>query len=48
MTPGPRSVAVDAPLIAGPPRQPRLLAGAPRPVGAAELDWILRDAMQYW
>jgi hydroxyacid-oxoacid transhydrogenase len=29
-------------------KQPRLLAGAPRTVGAAELDWILRDAMQYW
>jgi alcohol dehydrogenase class IV len=37
-----------APLVEGTLRQPRLLAGAPRPVGAPELDWILRDAMQYW
>ncbi len=35
-------------LIEGTLRQPRLLAGAPRQVGAAELDWILRDALQYW
>jgi alcohol dehydrogenase class IV len=35
-------------LIEGTLKQPRLLAGAPRPVGARELDWILRDAMQYW
>lgn len=35
-------------LIDGTLKQPRLLAGAPRPVVAAELDWILRDAMQYW
>ena len=35
-------------LVEGTLRQPRLLAGAPRAVGAAELDWILRDAMQYW
>src|SRR5574341_2087655 len=35
-------------LIEGTLRQPRLLAGAPRPVGAAELDLILRDATQYW
>lgn len=35
-------------LIEGTLRQPRLLAGAPRAVGAAELDWILRDAMRYW
>jgi alcohol dehydrogenase class IV len=35
-------------LIAGTLKQPRLLAGAPRSVGSAELDWILRDAMQYW
>jgi hydroxyacid-oxoacid transhydrogenase len=35
-------------LIEGTLRQPRLLAGAPRTVGAAELEWILRDAMQYW
>jgi len=35
-------------LIEGTMRQPRLLAGAPRPVGAVELDLILRDAMQYW
>src|SRR5439155_614889 len=37
-----------AALVEGTLRQPRLLAGAPRAVGAAELDWILRDAMQYW
>ena len=35
-------------LIEGTLRQPRLLAGAPRQVGAADLDWILRDAMQCW
>ncbi|HKC09821.1 MAG TPA: hydroxyacid-oxoacid transhydrogenase, partial [Methylomirabilota bacterium] len=35
-------------LIEGTLRQPRLLSGAPRHVGAAELDLILRDAMQYW
>lgn len=35
-------------LIEGTLRQPRLLAGAPRPVGADDLDLILRDAMQYW
>jgi len=35
-------------LIEGTLKQPRLLSGAPRTVGAAELDWILRDAMQYW
>jgi alcohol dehydrogenase class IV len=35
-------------LIEGTLKQPRLLSGAPRAVGAAELDWILRDAMQYW
>jgi alcohol dehydrogenase class IV len=35
-------------LIEGTLKQPRLLAGAPRPVGAAELDWILRDALAYW
>ena len=38
----------DLPLIEGTLKQPRLLSGAPRAVGAAELDWILRDAMQYW
>ncbi|HEX6209497.1 MAG TPA: hydroxyacid-oxoacid transhydrogenase [Methylomirabilota bacterium] len=37
-----------AALIEGTLKQPRLLSGAPRTVGAAELDWILRDAMQYW
>ncbi|HXH83500.1 MAG TPA: hydroxyacid-oxoacid transhydrogenase [Candidatus Tectomicrobia bacterium] len=37
-----------AALVEGTLKQPRLLAGAPRPVGARELDWILRDAMQYW
>jgi hydroxyacid-oxoacid transhydrogenase len=35
-------------LIEGTLKQPRLLSGAPRSVGAGELDWILRDAMQYW
>ncbi len=35
-------------LVEGTLRQPRLLAGAPRSVGAADLDWILRDAMRYW
>ena len=35
-------------LVDGTLKQPRLLAGAPRAVGAADLDWILRDAMQYW
>jgi alcohol dehydrogenase class IV len=35
-------------LVEGTLRQPRLLAGAPRQVGAADLDWILRDAMQCW
>jgi hydroxyacid-oxoacid transhydrogenase len=37
-----------AALIEGTLKQPRLLAGAPRAVGAVELDWIVRDAMQYW
>ncbi len=37
-----------AALVEGTLRQPRLLSGAPRTVGAAELDWVLRDAMQYW
>jgi alcohol dehydrogenase class IV len=35
-------------LVEGTLRQPRLLAGAPRQVGAADLDWILRDAMRCW
>lgn len=35
-------------LVEGTLRQPRLLAGAPRQVGAADLDWILRDAMHCW
>lgn len=35
-------------LVAGTLKQPRLLAGAPRSVGAAELELILRDAMRYW
>jgi len=35
-------------LVEGTLRQPRLLAGAPRPVGGPELEWILRDAMRYW
>jgi alcohol dehydrogenase class IV len=37
-----------AALVEGTLRQPRLLSGAPRTVGAAELDTILRDAMQSW
>ena len=36
------------PLINGTLKQPRLLSGAPRTVGADELDWILRDSMQHW
>lgn len=36
------------PLIEGTLKQPRLLAGAPRPVGAAELDLILRDSLTCW
>jgi alcohol dehydrogenase class IV len=35
-------------LIAGTLKQPRLLTGAPRDVGAAELQTILGDAMRYW
>jgi hydroxyacid-oxoacid transhydrogenase len=35
-------------LIEGTLKQPRLLAGAPRAVGALELQGILRDAMRYW
>jgi alcohol dehydrogenase class IV len=35
-------------LIEGTLKQPRLLAGAPRPVGAEDLDWILRDALSLW
>jgi alcohol dehydrogenase class IV len=35
-------------LVEGTLKQPRLLSGAPRPVSAADLEWILRDAMQYW
>jgi len=34
-------------LIEGTLKQPRLLSGAPRAVGASELDRILRDAMRY-
>jgi len=34
-------------LIEGTLRQPRLLSGAPRTIGASELDRILRDAMRY-
>ncbi len=37
-----------ASLVEGTLKQPRLLSGAPRAVGAAELDRILRDAMGYW
>jgi alcohol dehydrogenase class IV len=35
-------------LVEGTLKQPRLLSGAPRAVGAAELDTILRDAMACW
>ena len=35
-------------LIEGTLKQPRLLSGAPRAIGAPELEGILRDAMQYW
>jgi alcohol dehydrogenase class IV len=37
-----------AALVAGTLRQPRLLAGAPRPVGAADLEAILRDSLRHW
>jgi alcohol dehydrogenase class IV len=41
--------AHDVPtLVEGTLKQPRLLAGAPRAVGAAELDAILRDALRVW
>ena len=35
-------------LIEGTLKQPRLLSGAPRAVGAAELDLILRDSLRSW
>src|SRR5262245_59373915 len=35
-------------LVEGTLKQPRLLSGAPRAVGAAELEAILRDAMACW
>jgi hydroxyacid-oxoacid transhydrogenase len=35
-------------LIDGTLKQPRLLAGAPRQIGARELGLILHDAMDYW
>jgi hydroxyacid-oxoacid transhydrogenase len=35
-------------LIEGTLKQPRLLSGAPRDVGARELDWILRDSLSVW
>src|ERR671923_288185 len=35
-------------LIDGTLKQPRLLSRAPRAVGGAELDWILRDSMRHW
>jgi alcohol dehydrogenase class IV len=35
-------------LVEGTLLQPRLLSGAPRAVGAAELDAILREATAYW
>jgi alcohol dehydrogenase class IV len=37
-----------AALVEGTLKQPRLLAGAPRPVGPPELELILRDALQLW
>jgi alcohol dehydrogenase class IV len=37
-----------AALVEGTLRQPRLLAGAPRRVGAPDLELILRDAMRLW
>jgi alcohol dehydrogenase class IV len=42
---GERDIAA---LVEGTLKQPRLLSGAPRPVNAADLEWILRDSMQYW
>jgi alcohol dehydrogenase class IV len=42
---GERDIAA---LVEGTLKQPRLLSGAPRPVHAADLEWILRDSMQYW
>jgi len=42
---GERDIAA---LVEGTLKQPRLLAGAPRQVGAIDLEWILRDSMQYW
>jgi alcohol dehydrogenase class IV len=35
-------------LIEGTLKQPRLLSGAPRAVGAGELEAILRDSLRYW
>jgi len=35
-------------LIAGTLKQPRLLSGAPRTVGAAELQGILEESMRVW
>ncbi|HXG04139.1 MAG TPA: hydroxyacid-oxoacid transhydrogenase [Candidatus Binatia bacterium] len=35
-------------LVAGTLKQPRLLAGSPRPVGADELRTVLQDALRYW
>jgi alcohol dehydrogenase class IV len=37
-----------AALVEGTLKQPRLLAGAPRPIGPPELELILRDALQLW
>jgi alcohol dehydrogenase class IV len=42
---GERDIAA---LVEGTLKQPRLLSGAPRPVNGADLEWILRDSMQYW
>ncbi|MBI4610355.1 MAG: iron-containing alcohol dehydrogenase [Candidatus Rokubacteria bacterium] len=42
---GERDIAA---LVEGTLRQPRLLAGAPRPVGAVDLEAILHDSMRCW
>ncbi len=42
---GERDIAA---LVAGTLRQPRLLSGAPRTVGAMELEQILRDSLRCW
>ena len=35
-------------LVEGTLKQPRLLSGAPRAVGAAEIAAILRDSLRLW